>query len=158
DAQGGGMVEGKKSSKLTRPQLDAVADFVASFARIPADLTPEEWLNSLEGSEHPGQAPFVKECGQCHAIAGFTEGGTRDAPGLFAWGSPQWIARMVHKPGAPDLYGFLEKKDQMPAFGDDQLSANDVDTLVRYLKNRYVGAPGTPGPGNAAARSRHAAR
>ena len=28
---------------------------------------------------------------------------------------------------AADLYGFLEDKDQMPAFGADQLTANDVD-------------------------------
>ncbi len=44
---------------------------------------------------------------------------------------------MTRKPGAADKYGFLEAKDQMPAFGDDQVSANDMDTLIRYLKNDY---------------------
>jgi ubiquinol-cytochrome c reductase cytochrome b subunit len=133
-----GMVEWKKSSKLTKPQLDDVARFVASFAAIPADQTPDEWLNSPGVADHPGLAPFQKECGTCHVIDGLSEGGTRDAPKLFAWGSRQWIARMIHKPGAPDLYGYLEPKDQMPAFGADQLTENDVTTVIRYLRNDYT--------------------
>ena len=137
-----GMAEWKKSSKLSAKELDQVADFVATFAQVSADLTPTEWLNTPGVSDHPGAAHFEKECGSCHVIEGLTEGGTRDAPGLFGWGSPQWIARMIHKPGAPDMYGFLEKKsDQMPSFSD-QLTENDVNTIVRFLKNDYPGAPG----------------
>ena len=109
-----GMVEWKKSTKLKGKQLDDVADFVASFARIDADQTPEEWLNSPEVADHPGSAPFEKECGTCHVVDGLTEGGLRDAPKLFAWGSPQWIARMIRKPNAADLYGFLEKDQKCP--------------------------------------------
>jgi quinol-cytochrome oxidoreductase complex cytochrome b subunit/mono/diheme cytochrome c family protein len=134
-----GMVEWKKSSKLTKAQLDDVARFVAGFAAIPPDLTPEEWLNSPGVADHPGLEPFQKECGTCHVVEGLSEGGTRDAPRLFAWGSPHWMTRMIHKPGAPDLYGYLEAKDQMPAFGRDQVTDNDVDTLIRYLRNDYPG-------------------
>jgi ubiquinol-cytochrome c reductase cytochrome b subunit len=140
-----GMAERKKSSKLSPRQLDDVADFVATFATIPPDLTPDEWLNDpkYNVANHPGQKPFVKECGQCHVVEGLTEGGTRDAPKLFAWGSPQWIARMIHKPGAPDLYGYLEPKDQMPAFAG-QLTENDITMVVRFLKDQYPGAPKPP--------------
>jgi ubiquinol-cytochrome c reductase cytochrome b subunit len=46
---------------------------------------------------------------------------------------------MIHKPGAPDLYGYLDKQDQMPGFAD-QLTANDTETLIRYLRNDYPGA------------------
>ena len=53
---------------------------------------------------------------------------------------------MIHKPGAPDLYGYLEAKDQMPAFGADQLTENDVTTVIRYLKNDYTPPNGRPGP------------
>jgi ubiquinol-cytochrome c reductase cytochrome b subunit len=130
-----GMVEWKKSSKLTPKQLTDVTEFVASFARIAPDMTTEEWLNSPGVSDHRGLAPFQKECGSCHAIDGLSDGGTRDSPNLFAWGSPQWIARMTRKPGAADRYGFLDEKDQMPPFGDDQLSANDMEMIVRYLRN-----------------------
>jgi ubiquinol-cytochrome c reductase cytochrome b subunit len=134
-----GMAEWKKGSKLSKKQLDDVADFVGSFAEIPADQTPAEWLNRDDVAKHPGLDPFQKECGQCHVIPGMTEGGTRDAPELFAWGSPRWVERMVRKPGAPDLYGYLEAKDQMPSFAD-QLTDNDVRTVVRYLLDDYPGA------------------
>jgi ubiquinol-cytochrome c reductase cytochrome b subunit len=135
-----GMAEWKRAAKLTPKQLDDVIEFVASFAGIPADMTAEEWQNSAGVSEHPGLAPFQKECGSCHLIDfadGFTKGGTRDAPNLFAWGSPQWLARMIRKPGAPDKYGFLDTKDQMPPFGPDQLSANDLEMVIRYLRGDY---------------------
>jgi ubiquinol-cytochrome c reductase cytochrome b subunit len=136
-----GMVEWKQSSKLKPNQLTDVAAFVASFASISADMTPEEWLNSPGVADHPGLEPFQKECGTCHVIDGLSEGGTRDAPKLFAWGSPQWIQRMIHKPGAPDLYGYLEAKDQMPAFGADQMTDNDVAMIIRYLRNDYTPPP-----------------
>jgi len=137
-----GMAEWKKSSKLSAQQLDLVADFVASFAAIPDDQTPDDWLNSPGVSDHPGLAPFQKECGTCHVIDSFTEGGIRDAPKLFAWGSPHWIARMVRNPRSSDKYGFLDEKqpNQMPAFGADQLTSSDLDVVVRYLKDDYVKA------------------
>ncbi|MGZ3386327.1 MAG: cytochrome b [Isosphaeraceae bacterium] len=138
-----GMMEWKKRSKLKGKQLDDVADFVVSFARIPDDLTAAEWLNSPGVAEHPGNQPFQKECGQCHIIEGFTEGGMRDAPGLFAWGSTQWLTRMIRKPGAPDLYGFFEDKAQMPPFGPDQLRGNDLEMIIRFLHNDYPPMPGT---------------
>ena len=142
-----GMVEWKKSSKLTKPQLDDVADFVASFAAIPADRRPRNGSIARASPTTPASQPFQKECGTCHVIDGLSEGGTRDAPELFAWGSPQWIARMIHKPGAPDLYGYLEAKDQMPAFGADQLTENDVDDADPLPQERLHAAPESrPGP------------
>ncbi len=135
-----GMVEWKKSSKLSKKQLDDVAAFVATFASIPDDTTPDEWLNLPGVSTHPGLEPFTKECGTCHVIAGLSEGGTRDAPQLFGWGSPRWSSRMIRKPGAADMYGYLEKADQMPPFAD-QLTDNDLRTILRYLRNDYLGAP-----------------
>ena len=62
-------------------QLDDVADFVASFAKIRADMTPDGMAEQPRAWPiTPGSEPFQKECGQCHAIEGYTEGGTRDAP------------------------------------------------------------------------------
>ena len=141
-----GMAEWKKTSKLNDKDLDAVADFVASFAVIAPETSAEEWLNAPGVSDHPGLKPFQKECGTCHVVEGLSEGGTRDAPRLFAYGSPRWTARMVHKPGAPDLYGYLEKKDQMPGFAG-QTTENDVTTVVRYLRGDYV-QPVPPGNGS----------
>ncbi|QEH33619.1 Menaquinol-cytochrome c reductase cytochrome b subunit [Aquisphaera giovannonii] len=132
-----GMAEWKKTSKLTAKELDDVADFVASFAKIPADITPDEWLSDETVVKHPGSEPFQKECGKCHVIDGYTEGGVRDSPRLFAWGSPQWTERMIRKPGAPDLYGYLDPQFQMPAFGRDQLTEDDLKAMIRYLRGDY---------------------
>jgi ubiquinol-cytochrome c reductase cytochrome b subunit len=88
---------------------------------------------------------------------GVGDGGLRDAPKLFAWGSPQWVARMIHKPGATDLYGYLEKKDQMPAFTEEQLTENDLTMLIRFLKNDYIGAEGGESTGGTAAARQPAA-
>lgn len=137
-AGAGGMVEWKRTSKLKPQQLDLVADFVASFATIPDDATPDEWLTAKEVADHPGLPLFQKECGTCHIVEGLSEGGMSDSPNLFAWGSPRWIARMVRKPGAVDRYGFLEPKHQMPAFPADQLSRSDLDMVVRYLQGDYL--------------------
>jgi mono/diheme cytochrome c family protein len=154
-----GMDEWKKNSKLDARQLDAVADFVASFARIPPDTTPDEWLASPEVAQHAGLEPFQKECGKCHAIEGFTEGGTRESTGLFGWGSPAWIARMVRKPGADDRYGFLGEHQRMPAFGPDQVSDNDLNMVIRYVQGDYPrsATPPAPGSGSAAPRLSSAA-
>lgn len=143
-----GMAEWKKSSKLTRTQLGDVARFVASFAAIAPDVTPTEWASNPNLEKQPGAAPFQKECGQCHVVgdSGLTEGGLRDAPDLFAWGSPQWMRRMIRKPGVEDRYGFLEAKDQMPSFAE-QLTENDLETVIRYLRNDYIGGQPVPSPG-----------
>ena len=139
-----GMAEWKKSSKLKGKSLDDVADFVASFARIAPETTPEEWLANPEVAKHPGYALFPKECGTCHVVDGFTEGGMRDAPNLFAWGSPQWTARMIRKPSAADKYGFLYAEQKMPAFDTDQVSPNDLDMVIRYLRGEYLKAVASP--------------
>lgn len=141
-----GMVEWKKNTKLKGKQLEDVADFVASFASIPADLTTDEWLNQPEVAKHPGNELFQKDCGQCHKIEGYTDGGVRDAPGLFGWGSPQWLARMIRKPAAPDMYGYFEEPNRMPGFGPDQLTANDLEMVVRFLRNDYPMPASKPSP------------
>lgn len=132
-----GMARWKTISKLSAQELDVVADFVASFATVSPETTPAEWLVDPKVVRHPGLKPFVRECGRCHVVPGLTQGGIADAPALFAWGSSQWVARMVKKPEAPDLFGFLPKAGRMVSF-DGQLTDNDLTTLVRFLKGDYL--------------------
>jgi len=145
-----GMTEWKRASKLDAKQLDQVAEFVASFAAIPEDQTVDEWLNTPGVVDHPGNELFQKDCGTCHMIDGYTDGGLRDAPDLFAWGSPRWMKRMIRKPGAAVLYGYLEEKQRMPASAPEDLNESDLEMIVRYLKDDYlrpgvaVAAPETP--------------
>ena len=49
-----GWPSGRMSSKLEGQQLDEVADFVASFARIPADMTPERVAQEPRGCRSSG--------------------------------------------------------------------------------------------------------
>ena len=135
----GGMKEWKDGSGLEPADLDKVADFVATLASIPEGLTPADWLKTPEIAKHAGREPFVEDCGGCHAIEGLTKGGNRKAPQIFGWGSPWWIARMIRSPRSSDKYGFLDEKHpgQMPAFGDDQITSSDLETLIRYVKGDY---------------------
>ena len=143
--QCGGMARWKKNSKLTPKELDDVADFFAKYViTTPSDMSPAEW-QKLEGLEdHPGYKAFNKEgeCATCHTDWAVPND---EAPNLFGWGSTKWVSRMIHKPGAPDLYGFLKPKDQMPAFAG-QITENDATTIIRYLRNDYPGAPGAVAP------------
>ncbi len=153
--QCGGMARWKKNSTLTPRELDDVADFFAKYViTTPADMTPPEW-EALDGlKDHPGYAAFNKE-GECIACHADWSAANDEAPNLFGWGTPRWIARMIHKPSAADLYGWMAPRDQMPAFAE-QLTENDVRTITRYLKNDYPGATGSTPP--AKSRSAVAAR
>jgi ubiquinol-cytochrome c reductase cytochrome b subunit len=141
-----GMAEWKRNSKLKPAELDTIADFVASFARIPDGMTTDDWINTPGVADQlKADSPFQKECGTCHLIDvadGLTKGGTRDAPKLFGWGSDYWITRMIRNPRSSDKYGFLDEKmpGQMPAFGPEQISASDLEVLIRYLKGDYATA------------------
>lgn len=133
-----GMIDWKRTSKLDAKQLDDVADFMASFAKIPADMNVDEWLNTPGVADHPGAEAFENECGKCHVIDGYTDGGVREAPNLFAWGSPRWTARMIRRPNAEDRYGYLAEKQRMPESGADALTDGDLNMILRYLANDYL--------------------
>ncbi|MDR3639675.1 MAG: cytochrome b N-terminal domain-containing protein [Isosphaeraceae bacterium] len=139
--QCGGMARWRKNTKLTAKELDDVAEFFAKFViNTPSDMTPEEWEQQKGLQEHPGYVAFNKEgeCVSCHSEWGTSN---QEAPSLFGWGSTQWITRTIQKPGALDKYGYLEGKDQMPAFTSDQLTDNDLTTLVRFVKGEFLPPP-----------------
>ncbi|MBX6313149.1 MAG: cytochrome b N-terminal domain-containing protein [Isosphaeraceae bacterium] len=139
--QAGGMKRWKKKSKLTAEELDAIADFFAEHViTTKEEMSPSEWEEQEAVQNHPGYAAFQKECATCHAD---WSAPNPEAPNLFGWGSPWWIARMIKRPGSPHLYGYLEESERMPAFAD-RLSDNDLQTVVRLLKDDYLGAQGPP--------------
>ena len=134
-----GMTTWKQASKLNPKELDDVADYVASFARIDPDMSPFEWAADPTQKAHPGRKAFLKECVDCHTMGDLNDRGkkTQPAPDLFAWGSTRWTTRMIKNPNAPAFYGHLEAEQKMPSFGE-QLTDDDLTTLVRYLKGNYV--------------------
>ncbi len=136
-----GMTTWKGASKLTAKDLDDVADFVATFAAIDPETSPDDWAAEAKAKDHPGRKPFYRECVDCHTMGNLVEREkkTQEAPDLFAWGSPRWTARMIKAPGHPSLYGYLLEDQKMPAFGA-QLTESDVSALVRYLRGEYIPA------------------
>jgi len=140
-----GMTTWKESSKLDAKGLDQVAAFVATFAEIPPETTPGEWLADPKVKNHPGRAAYQKECAQCHTMGdpSIREKMMQPAPDLFAWGSSRWTSRMIAEPGSIKHYGYLESEQKMPSFGG-QLTDPDILTLVRYLKRDYP-RPESPG-------------
>jgi ubiquinol-cytochrome c reductase cytochrome b subunit len=142
-----GMSEWKKRTRLTPQQLDDVADYVATFATIDPETTPDEWAAQDKASEHPGRKSF-QECLKCHTMGDVSEAvknkKEKESPDLFAYNSTRWTARMIRNPNHPKHYGFLEPDQKMPVFAG-QLTDDDVTTLIRYLKGDYLPAP-TPRP------------
>jgi ubiquinol-cytochrome c reductase cytochrome b subunit len=137
-----GMKTWKSASKLTAKQLDDVADFVATFATIDPGTSPTDWAAAAKAADHPGRAPFYRECVDCHTMGNLVEREkkTQESPDLFAWGSPRWTARMIKSPGHPSAYGHLAEEQKMPAFGG-QLTESDVAAVIRYLQGDYTPAP-----------------
>lgn len=128
-----GMAQWRRGSgkDLTSEELDQLADFVASFAAIPADLPMSVWENSDAVQNHPGYALYNEQCIDCHIFGEADE--ANFGPNLYGWGSPWWFRRIVREPGAPDLYGVVESSCQMPSYAD-QMTETDIDTVYRYLR------------------------
>ncbi|MBI1324972.1 cytochrome B6 [bacterium] len=136
-----GMAQWKKTTKLKPDELKTVTDFVAEFAKVGDEETIDDWLSRNEISEHPGLELFKKDCGRCHTVDAegiLGEGGEVEAPNLFGWGSPRWVRRMIRHPNAADRYGYLEEKDQMPGFGQTELSDREMSVLIRLFSGQYV--------------------
>jgi quinol-cytochrome oxidoreductase complex cytochrome b subunit/mono/diheme cytochrome c family protein len=148
-----GMNNWKKDTKLTPKQLDDVADYVATFATIDPETSPSEWAADPKVKDHPGRSPFQKECADCHTMGDLSQKDKKrePAPDLFGWGSPRWIGRMIRNPNGPSFYGHLEAEQKMPAF-DEQLTDDDVTTVVRYIKGDYLPLPSKSKAKDAASR------
>ena len=141
------MKRWKKTSKLKPDELDKVADFVASFAKVGNEETIDDWMAKEDVTKHPGLELFKKDCGRCHTVdagGALGEGGEEEAPNLFGWGSPRWIQRMIRHPEAADRYGFLEQKGQMPGFDETELAVREMTVLMKLLKGDYIPNPPEP--------------
>ena len=74
-----GMATWKGDSKLTAKDLDDVADFVATFAAIDPETSPEDWAAEAKAKDHPGRKPFYSDCAECHTMGNVAEPRQEDA-------------------------------------------------------------------------------
>ncbi len=113
-----GMAEWKKSSKLSRQGTRRRGRLRRVVRRDPRRHDARRLAQQRRASPTTrASRRFRKSAASATSSMGFTEGGLRDAPELFGWGSPQWIARMIRKPRSSDKYGFLDEKQDKPDAG-----------------------------------------
>jgi quinol-cytochrome oxidoreductase complex cytochrome b subunit/mono/diheme cytochrome c family protein len=132
----GGMKSWKEKSKLTPAELDEIADFLANVvAKVPEDLPASEWAEREDVQAHPAMKHFQGEgeCAKCHTDWVYAN---EEAPNLYGWGSDWWTRRMIRRPSAPHLYGYLDAEHQMPGF-PGSITEEDLRVLVRYIRGDY---------------------
>ncbi len=126
-AAGGSAVDGllRQGARLRRHERveeELEAQFQAARCdrrlRRVVRADPGRYARPTSGCHRPG-SPSTPGSSRSRRSAGpatrsmvSPKGGPREATGLFAWGSPTWIARMIRKPGAADRYGFLDDESE----------------------------------------------
>ncbi len=119
----------RKPPAYSPDQIDLLVDYVASLGDGP----PIPRVDAEAGDLAEGGVLYRTNCGPCHAASGI--GGAlsygRAAPSVKPATPEQAAAAIRTGPG------------QMPVFGPDTLSDDEVDSIVRYV--RFLDSPPTPG-------------
>jgi mono/diheme cytochrome c family protein len=110
-----------KPPQFTQPQIDALAEYVAS--RGPGPAIPKESLLQGDGDAAIGAELFRINCAMCHNVAGaggaLTQG--KYAPALGGVESVHVYEAMVTGP------------QNMPVFNDANISPEDKANIISYL-------------------------
>lgn len=119
----------RKPAAYSRQEIDLLVDYVASLGNGPP--LPHLDLKGADLAE--GGVLFRSNCGPCHTAAGI--GGALSSGG---------VAPSV-QPAAPlEVAAAIRSgPGQMPLFGPEALSDEEVDSIVRYV--RFLESPPTPG-------------
>ena len=62
-----------------------------------------------------GRDLFESHCASCHVLGDMGDPKKATATKLDGWGTPDWIAAMIHDPDAPEFFGRGPYKDEMPS-------------------------------------------
>lgn len=62
-----------------------------------------------------GHDLFEQHCAPCHVLDGLGDPKKATATKLDGWGTPAWIAEMIHDPDAPQFFGRGPYKGEMPS-------------------------------------------
>ncbi|MGO9837123.1 MAG: cytochrome b N-terminal domain-containing protein [Polyangiaceae bacterium] len=97
-----------------RAKADALA---AAAARLAMNGVPPEGALAMvrHDPELHGQDLFSRHCASCHVLGDLGEEKKATATKLDGWGTPEWIASMIHDPDAPEHFGRGPFKGQMPS-------------------------------------------
>jgi ubiquinol-cytochrome c reductase cytochrome c subunit len=132
-----GPIAERKQPKFGQPEINELAAYIASLAPGPA-VPAADMLNLAKGDTARGGNLFRANCAQCHNFNGsggaLTEG--KYAPSLYPATPRQMYEAMLSGP------------EQMPVFGDGQLTPQDKLDIIAFVKKTHAQAdPGGFGLG-----------
>lgn len=127
-----------------KTNLEALIEFLAAEANHGGtEFNPDlvalgrelaidgNWAGDMEGTS----------CAGCHDTIGeqFPEqpddSTASGYPTMAGYGSAAWLRDFIRNPGADRHYG---AKNQMPAYGSDQLTDTDLELLVKWMTSDYA--------------------
>ena len=145
----GGMAEpGRRVVGVDQDkELDAVAAYVATFARVGPDVTPGRLVSMIRQVKEPTRdTPPVRKGMQPSAIrwalpATRTRSPSKRAPDLFAYGSPRWIFPDDPRSRAPRISTAISRRSRRCRDLSSQLNETQTSRcLVRYLSRVTTGS------------------
>jgi ubiquinol-cytochrome c reductase cytochrome b subunit len=131
-----------------REKLAAIVAALSAEAALPAQAEADR-QDRESGTLDKGRAAIAESwdtasCVDCHKF--HDQGDLGAAPDLTAYGSKDWLVRMISDPAHESLY--RDTNDRMPSFGVDPpgakqsiLAPEDIDLLARWLRGEDVDAP-----------------
>jgi ubiquinol-cytochrome c reductase cytochrome c subunit len=118
-----GPIADRKQPKFSQAEINALAAYIASLAPGPS-VPSKDMLNLSQGNTARGGNLFRANCAQCHNFNGsggaLTEG--KYAPSLYPTTPEHMYEAMLTGP------------EQMPVFGDGQLSPQDKLDIIAFVK------------------------
>jgi len=118
-------MEAYPADKVSDEQLAATVELLVALMGDPAmtaDAALVEKGKKLWADE--------LECSNCHELE---PGKDNEGPNLHAHGSQSWVERVIRDSSAKDLFG---EKAQMPKFGTDKLTDEQVASLAAFVVAR----------------------
>ncbi len=73
---------------------------------------------------------FKEHCQGCHALGGF---GGDEGPSLEDYSSRAWVSALVRNAADPRFFGNTKMKDEMEAYPEEDLPAEQFEPLIEYL-------------------------
>jgi ubiquinol-cytochrome c reductase cytochrome b subunit len=114
----GGMAVRKDSRDEVFRKQEAKAELrAAAAARLAMGGVPPEGALAMVRAdpELRGRDLFDQHCASCHVLGDLGDPEKATASKLDGWGTPRWIAAMIHDPDAPEYFGRGPFKGNMPS-------------------------------------------
>jgi ubiquinol-cytochrome c reductase cytochrome b subunit len=85
--------------------------------------------------EMHGRDLFERHCASCHVLGDLGDPKKATAPTLDGWGTPEWIAAMMHDPDAHQFFGGGPYKGEMPSVDVRPIDSPARQAWKPILKN-----------------------